>query len=174
MNNDKPTIEAELLPLTVVDNGVTSKGTKMYICTFEVQPGMPEFSATAYSTTIAQDLEKAIADNKKVKLGYYKDIWKNQIQWKIRSVDGKTNSGFAKGKGFQKDTVSIERQASAKIAVDLIQYADLKEIKDVGKTWEKLADKVYIWISARPSEPQASGGSTDQKIDLNDLPPEFR
>lgn len=173
--DNKQIKEAELLPLAVTDTGQkTAQGSSIYNCAFELQPGMPEWNAKAFSPTIAQELEKAIAEKRRIKLGYTENPYKGAMQYNIKSVDGKTNSGFAKGKGFQKDTVSIERQASARIAVDLIQYADLKEIKDVGKTWEKLADKVYIWISARPSEPQASGGSTDQKIDLNDLPPEFR
>ena len=121
-----------------------------------------------------EELEKAIAEKRKVKIGYTENQYNGMPQYNIKSVDGKERSGFQKGKGFQRDTVSIERQASAKIAFDLIQFVSADELKDPVKKWEEFANKVYTWISARPSEPQASGGQTDQKIDLNDIPPEFR
>lgn len=172
---DKQIKEAELLPLTVVDTQAkTRQGSAIYNCTFELQPGMPTWNAKAFSSTIAQELEKAIAEKRKVKVGYTENDYNGQPQYNIKSVDGKERSGFMKGKGFQKDTVSIERQASAKIAFDMLQFTDAEALKDPLKTWTKYADKVYTWISARPSEPQASGGTTEQKVDLNDLPPEFR
>jgi hypothetical protein len=172
---DKQVKEAELLPLTVVDTKEkTRQGSAIYNCTFELQEGMPTWNAKAFSSTIAQELEKAIAEKRKVKVGYTENMFNGQPQYNIKSVDGKERSGFMKGKGFQKDTVSIERQASAKIAFDLLQFTDQEKLKDPVKTWTDYANKVYTWISARPSEPQASGGATEQKIDLNDLPPEFR
>jgi len=165
----------DLLPLTVVDTGAkTSQGASIYNCTFELQEGMPAWNASSFSSTIAQELEKAITEKRKVKVEYYIDVYRGQQQYKIKSIDGKTNSGFQKGRGYQKDTVSIERQASAKLALDMLQFSDADSLKDPIKTWTKYADKIYIWISARPSEPQASGGATEQKVDLNDLPPEFR
>ena len=182
---DKPIKEVELMPLAVIATGQTTKqGSKIYSCTFELQPGMPPWAASAFSDTIAAKLEAAIKEERKAKIGYTESVFNGQTQYNIKSVDGQTNSGFKKGAGFQKDTVSIERQVSAKLAVELMQYRDLTQIKDIGIVWEKLANKVYVWISARPSEPAAGGGATEQKapahsdadapIDLNDLPPEFR
>lgn len=172
---DKQIKEAELLPLTVVDtHEKTKQGSAIYNCTFELQPGMPTWNAKAFSPTIAQELEKAIAEKRKVKVGYTENQYNGMPQYNIKSIDGKERSGFQKGKGFQRDTVSIERQASAKLAFDLMQYCAVEDLKDPIKRWQAYADKIYSWISARPSEPQASGGQTEQKIDLNDLPPEFR
>ncbi len=172
---DKQIKEAELLPLTVIDtHEKTKQGSAIYNCTFEMQPGMPSFNAKAFSPTIAQELEKAIAEKRKVKIGYTENQYNGMPQYNIKSVDGKERSGFQKGKGFQRDTVSIERQASAKIAYDLLQFVGVEDLKDPAKKWEEFANKVYTWVSARPSEPTASGGQTDQKIDLNDIPPEFR
>lgn len=178
--------EAEMLPLSVVNTGKTTKqGSKIYNCNFEMQPGLPAWSASAFSDTVAQDLEKAIAEKRKVKIGYTESTYNGQVQYNIKSVDGKSNSGFKKGQGFQKDTVSIERQASAKLAVEAMQFLPgQKDVKALKKTFIDLADHIYVWISARPSEPLASGGATEQKepapsdadapIDLNDLPPEYR
>lgn len=172
---DKQVKEAELLPLTVVDtHEKTKQGSAIYNCTFEMQHGMPTWNAKAFSPTIAQELEKAIAEKRKVKVGYTENQYNGMPQYNIKSIDGKERSGFQKGKGFQRDTVSIERQASAKIAFDLMQFVPVEDIKDPDKKWEDFANKVYKWISARPSEPQASGGSTEQKFDPSDLPPEFR
>lgn len=180
---DKQVKEIELLPLSVTDSGkTTQKGSKIYNCTFEIAPGMPAWNASAFSDTIAQDLEQAIKDARKVKLGYTESQYNGATQYNIKSVDGKTNSGFKKGQGYQKDTVSIERQASARLAVEALQYlpATDKEVTLV-KRFNKLADSIYVWISARPSEPIASGGATQQKedigdkpVDLSELPPEFQ
>jgi hypothetical protein len=184
--NDKPIKEIELMPLAVVATGQTTKqGSKIYSCTFELQPGMPSWEASAFSDTIAAKLEAAIKEQRKAKIGYTESVFNGKTQYNIKLVDGQSNSGFKKGAGFQKDTVSIERQVAAKLAVEMLQLLPAAETQDaIVKRFNKFAETAYVFISARPSEPAAGGGVTQQKapdysdadapIDLNDLPAEFR
>lgn len=147
----------------------TSRGGKIYNIGFEVG-GMGNRAVT-FSETISAELEKFI--DKEVKVEMETREFNGMPSYTIKKANDVATSGFKKGGGFQKDVVSIERQKSADIAEKLLQHMDADQLgKDPLKTWIKTADKVYQWISSRPVEAQASGGTTEQKSDINldDIP----
>lgn len=160
----------------VLSDRQTSKGGKMFNVTFEV--GGFANRAVTFSETIAAELEKNIGQEVPVQMeiGEYNGM----PSYTIKSANGVSTSGFKGGKGYQRDTVSIERQKSSDIAERLLQHATLKEKatpKDVLKAFNEVADGVYQWISARPVEAKATGGATPQQtpsstsdINLDDIP----
>lgn len=158
----------------------TKRGGKIYNIQFTPEGSEFPLSAVTFSDTIA----KAVEDNTNklvdavVEVGEYNGA----PSYTINELAGVKNSGFKKGAGFVKDVVSLERRQAATVAAQLIQYSDTKELKDSKsalKLFKKLADEVYVWISTRPSEPEATGGATEQKEDApeltdEDIPPEFK
>lgn len=154
----------------------TSRGGKIYNVSFLPEGSEFSISAVTFSDTVAAELEKQVG--KVVPAEVNISEYNGQKSYAINEVNGVKKSGFVKGKGFQVDQVSIERREAAQIAAKLMQYMPSLEGVDVPKQWKKYADDVYKWISARPSEPQATGGPTAQKsepddtIDLNNIFPE--
>lgn len=161
--------DIKLVPL-LVEPAKTKTGKTFFNVTYQIPNVDMEFKASTWSDTIAKALEERMGKGTQCK------VKQDDYGQKIVEVEGIKQSGFKKGGGYQKDTVSIERQKSADIAVQILKLHDLSKSKDIGKQWQDLADKVYIWISSRPSEPQATGGATPQKqppveeFDPNDIP----
>lgn len=178
--------EFEFVPVAVIAKELVNKSTgkpyNMYNCTFKTNEGF-DFQAVAFSSTIAEDLEKAIAEKRKVKIECEVKESAYGTQYTVKSVDGKAQSNFGpRGKGMQKDQVGIERSVAAKIAGDWLNINAQTE-KDFKKWFKTIAEEVYVWVSARPSAPIASGGPVEQApphtdldapIDLNDMLTEYR
>lgn len=149
--------DIKLIPL-LVEPAKTKTGKTFFNITYNLPNVDMDLKASTWSDTIAKALEERMGKETQCKI--------KQDEWgqKIVEVEGVKQSGFKKGGGYQKDVVSIERQKSADIAVQILKLQDQLKVKDISKEWQATADKVYQWISSRPSEPKATGGATPQVI----------
>jgi hypothetical protein len=147
---DKQVKEMKILPTKVVKTA-TSKGNDMWNITFEIAGVEIEQNAVTFSETIANEAEKNIGEEvtSKIEVGEFN----GRASYTLKEVNGVAGSGFKGGKGYQKDTVSIERQVAAKIAAESI----VPDAKMTNQAWvtkfNHRAQAAYNWISTRSGEP---------------------
>lgn len=152
-----------LVKTVTLSDKTTQRGGKMYNIGFEVG-GMGNRAVT-FSETIAAELEKFI--DKEIEVDMETRMFNGMPSYSIKAAGDVKASGFgARGGGYQKDVISIERQQAAKLAMELMGITGDHSKKPI-EDWKKFAGEIYVWISARPTEAQASGGSTAQKTEID-------
>ena len=145
---------------TKVDKTQTSKGNDMWNVTFEIAGVPMEQVAVTFSETIANAAEAKIGDPVKaeIEIGEFN----GRPSYTLKTIDGVKGSGFKGGKGYQKDTVSIERQVAAKISAESLVGLELTDTQWV-KKFNHRAQTAYNWISTRVGEPEKANVPSSDK-----------